>query len=127
MSYDVMVFDPGAAPRERADFMTWYHDQTQWAEPHGYNDPSVTSPGLRAWYDAMTIEYPNMNGPGEGGRDFDNPKLTDYSIGRSVIYAAFAWSQAEGAYHLVRALAAKHGVGFFDASADEGEIWVPGR
>lgn len=125
MSYDLMVFEPGSAPRDRAEFMTWYNDQTQWTEPHGYNDPSVTSARLRAWYDEMTIEFPNMNGPGISDDDFDNPKLTDYSIGQSVIYAAFAWSQAEGAYKAMRGLAVKHGVGFFDVSADEGEIWEP--
>ena len=125
MSYDLMVFEPGAAPSDRADFMTWYNDQTQWSEPHGYNDPSVTGARLRAWYDDMTAEYPNMNGPDISDDDFDNPKLTDYSIGQSVIYAAFAWSQAEGAYRAMRALATKHGAGFFDVSADEGEIWEP--
>jgi hypothetical protein len=125
MSYDLMVFEPGSAPPDRADFMTWYHNQTQWAEPHGYNDPSVTSARLRPWYDDMTIEFPDMNGPGISDDDFDNPKLTDYSIGQSVIYAAFAWSQAEGAYNAMRGLAVKHGVGFFDVSADEGEILEP--
>ena len=125
MSYDLMVFEPGSAPRDRAEFMTWYKDQTQWTEPHGYNDPSVTSARLRAWYDEMTIEFPNMNGPDISDDDVDNPKLTDYSIGQSVIYAAFAWSQAEGAYKAMRGLALKHRVGFFDVSTDEGEIWEP--
>jgi hypothetical protein len=125
MSYDLMVFEPGSAPSNRADFMAWYNNQTQWTEPHGYNDPSVASAKLRAWYDDITTEYPNMNGPGISDDDFDNPKLTEYSIGQSVIYAAFAWSQAEGAYNAMRSLAVKHGVGFFDVSTDEGEIWEP--
>src|SRR5262249_2766257 len=52
-------------------------------------------------------------------------KVTDYSFGRSVIYASFAWSEAESAYKEVKELAARHGVGFFDASGDEGDIWWP--
>lgn len=49
----------------------------------------------------------------------------DYCIGRDVIYAAFAWSAAEEAYELMRELAEKHGVGFFNVSADNGEIILP--
>jgi hypothetical protein len=52
-------------------------------------------------------------------------KSRDYSIGRSVIYAAFAWSQAETAFEAVNRLAAKHGVGFFDVSSEQGEIRFP--
>jgi hypothetical protein len=47
-------------------------------------------------------------------------------LGRSVIYGAFAWSEAEAAHKLARELAAKHQVGFFDVSAEEGDIWFPG-
>ncbi|MGH9353867.1 MAG: hypothetical protein ACRD2G_17180 [Terriglobia bacterium] len=42
MSYDLMVFGPTVAPRERDAFMAWYHVQTAWGEPHGYDDPKVT-------------------------------------------------------------------------------------
>lgn len=104
--------------------MAWYDQQTRWAEPHGYNDPSVTTTRLRAWYDELNIEYPNMSGP-DASDDCDNPKLTDYSIGNSVIYVAFAWSEAENAYRAVRRLVEKHGVGFYDVSSDDGEIWEP--
>jgi hypothetical protein len=123
MSYDLMVFEPGTAPSSRPEFMAWYKQQTKWTEPHGYNDPGVTTIRLRAWYDDMNGEYPNMNGPDV--IDFDSPKLTDYSIGRCVIYVAFGWPEAENAYRTVRRFAEKHGVGFFDVSADEGEIWEP--
>jgi hypothetical protein len=55
----------------------------------------------------------------------DDASETDYSVGRSVIYAAFAWSKAEAAYETVLALAERHAVGFFDASADKGAVWLP--
>jgi hypothetical protein len=124
MSYDLMVFDPEAAPASRDAFMAWYHKQTQWKEEHGYNDPSVTAPKLRLWFDEMIQTFPPMNGPFRSA-DVDNPKVTDYSVGRSVIYAAFAWSEAKTARPAMRRLAQKHGVGFFDVSTDNGEILMP--
>lgn len=39
-------------------------------------------------------------------------RLTDYSLGTSVIYAAFAYSVADEAYTAMRKLAIKHKVGF---------------
>jgi hypothetical protein len=51
--------------------------------------------------------------------------MTDYSIGQTVIYAAFALSQMKLAYRHVFELAAKHHVGFFDVDNTHGHIWVP--
>lgn len=48
-----------------------------------------------------------------------------YCIGRDVIYVAFAWSVADEAYKLMRSLAQKHNVGFFDVSTDNGDIILP--
>ncbi len=63
MSYDLMVFDPTAVPLERAEFLNWYDEQTQWSEPHGYDDPAVSTPRLRAWFLEMIKQFPPMNGP----------------------------------------------------------------
>ena len=49
----------------------------------------------------------------------------DYSIGHDVIYAAFSWSVADEAYELMRSLAQKHKVGFFDVSANDGDVILP--
>ena len=124
MSYDLMVFDPEAAPRDREEFMRWYRAQTEWSEDHSYDDPRVTIPALAGWFAEISEAFPPMNGPGASD-DYDNPRLTDYSIGRSVIYVAFAWSEADAAFETVRRLAIEHEVGFFDVSADEGEIRFP--
>ena len=51
--------------------------------------------------------------------------MTDYSVGRTAIYACFAWSKAEAAYATVVRLAAKHGVGFFNVSSSKSEVWLP--
>jgi hypothetical protein len=126
MSYDLMVFEPTVAPRERSDFLRWYEQQTQWSEGHGYNDLTVTSSSLRAWFMEMIGAFPPMNGP-LASDDVDNPKVTDYSIGKDVIYACFAWSQVDPAFASMASLAKKHNVGFFDVSADQGAIVFPGE
>jgi len=125
MSYDLMVFRPDVAPRTRPEFMSWYRDQTQWSEEHSYNDPTVTSENLKSWFIDMISSYPAMNGPYAREEDEDNDFVTDYSIGKDIIYVAFSWSLAEQAYEKMKSLAEKHKVGFFDASADEGDILFP--
>jgi hypothetical protein len=49
MSYDLMVFRKDAAPTSGSAFMNGYKNQTEWSEPHGYDDPVNTSPKLRDW------------------------------------------------------------------------------
>jgi len=115
-----MVFDAEAAPRAREAFMAWYDEQ---AELEGYDDPERTAPRLKNWFLEMIKTFPPMNGPLRS-EDVDDPKVTDYGIGRSMIYASFAWSQAESAHEHVRTLAAKHAVGFYDVSGED-ELWWP--
>jgi hypothetical protein len=126
MSYDLMVFELSAAPRERKEFLAWYEHQSEWEEDHSYDDPAVTSSALRAWFMEMIGEFPAMNGP--FATEFLEEKelrFTDYSVGRNLIYAGFAWSQAKAAYAISFRLAGKHKVGFFDASGDKGTVYVP--
>ncbi len=124
MSYDLMVFEPTVAPRDRCGFMEWYEAQTQWSEDHDYDDPGVSSPSLQKWFEEMIQTFPPMNGP-LAGDDVDDPHVADHCIGTEVIYSAFAWSVAEEAHPKMRELAIKHRVGFFDASAENGEILFP--
>jgi len=49
-----------------------------------------------------------------------DPKVSDYSIGKSAICVAFAWSQAEAACQAMFSLAKKHKVGYFDVRAADG-------
>jgi len=91
-----MVFDPLAPPSDRDGFLSWYGEQVQWKEGHRYDNPDITTPDLRSWFLDMLRQYPALNGP-YASDDVDNPKVTDYSVGRSVIYAAFGWSQADDA------------------------------
>lgn len=130
MSYDLMVFDPERAPRERAAFLEWFQQSPFENESDVFNDPSVCADSLRNWYLGMVNEFPDYNGD-----DFDDEKddevgdrATGYSIGPSAIYADFRWQVAEAAYDTVRRLAVEHQVGFYDVSGDDGdgEIYFPG-
>ena len=130
MSYDLMVFERTAAPKSRKDFLEWYEKQTEWNEEHDYDDPVITSSDLRNWFMEIIEKFPQMNGAFELSDDeLDNMEnesyVTDYSIGKAVIYAAFAWSLAEEAFETVTKLAKKHNVGFFNVSSDKGEIIFP--
>lgn len=124
MSYDLMVFDAKVAPRERAAFLQWYEAQVAWAEGYDYNDPKAPAAELRGWFQEMIQNYPPMNGP-LAVSNVDDAKTTDYSLGTAVIYGAFAWSVAAEARADVMRLAGKHGVGFFDLSSDQGQVWIP--
>jgi len=73
-------------------------------------------------FPSMDVDDETFEAMEEEGTD---NRLTEYSIGRHIIYAAFAWSVAEEAYETVRALAAKHQIGFFDVSGSAGDIIRP--
>ncbi|WP_175598021.1 hypothetical protein [Paenibacillus luteus] len=70
----------------------------------------------------MNVEDEIFEAMEEAGTD---NRLTDYSLGSAVIYAAFAYSVAEEAYTIMRELALKHQVGFFNVSSNDGEIIFP--
>lgn len=129
MSYDLMVFEPTAAPADHAAFMTWYGEQMKWAEDRGYDDPKVSTPRLNAFFHDIIKKYPAMNGPYAAedldDDDEDDALVSDYSVGQSVIYIAFAWSKADGAYPDVLRLATEHQLGFFDVSSGKEEVWLP--
>ena len=130
MSYDLAVFDPKAAPTNVSEFLSWYGKQTQWSEPHGYDDPSVSSNNLRMWFFEMIETFPAMNGKYAASEEaFNDPEIesciSDYSVGKEIIYVAFAWSKAESAYEQCFRLANKHKVGFFDVSDDRSSVFFP--
>ena len=131
MSYDLMVFERTKAPTTKKEFMAWYEKQTEWEEEHDYQTISVSSPALQNWFMEMKEKFPPMNGeyaPNDDALDEDENlelHMVDYSIGYNVIYAAFSWSVADEAYELMRRLAQKHKVGFYDVSGDDGDINLP--
>lgn len=126
MSYDLLVFAPEIAPKEREAFLAWWDETREWSEDHDYDDPKVCTPQLRAWFMEMIESYPAMNGPLSAEElPEDDSTVTDYSVGKEAIYAAFAWSKAESAYEHVFSLAAKHQLGLFDSSSETSAVWLP--
>lgn len=113
-----MVFAPEAAPaKKRGPFLDWYDEQAEWKEGHGYDDPVVCSPALRAFYTELVQDFPAIIG--------DDDRGTDYTIGKALIYMTFEWDKVDQAYEAVFRLAGKHALGFFDASSDLAETWLP--
>ena len=127
MSYDVVVFEPSTTPRERAMFKAWFERQTDWDDDHDYMNPASTTPALREWYEAISRDYPAMNGP-DACDDEAMDRSGDYNFGPDFIYVTYPWSLAEEIYDRVRTTAVEQKVGFYDVSADEGdgEIYFPG-
>ncbi|GEP45922.1 hypothetical protein BGE01nite_52130 [Brevifollis gellanilyticus] len=126
MSYDLMAFNPTAAPRSRTEFMKWYNTQSEWEEAHSYDDPENVLSPLKDWLMHFMKEFPAMNGPCAASDDMiDDPHVTSYSMGQNVVYCAFAWSLAEPAFKKMKESTKAHGVGFFNVSAEDGEIVFP--
>lgn len=126
MSYDLVIFSSESAPTERSAFLTWFIEESTWKEGVSYLDPNICTPKLQAWLVDMVTQFPAMNGPLSDARfNEDEVKLTDYSIGPLIVYASFRWEKAEQAYEHVLGLAAKHQVGFYDASGAKAEVWKP--
>jgi|ERR1700678_1967743 len=125
MSYDLMVFEPTAEFRDRSTFMHWYESRTTWSDGLDYSNASNATAALQAWYREMTAIFPpSFNASVQADTD-DRHWITEYVIAKDLIYAAFRWDRASMAYETVRRLAAKHGVGFFDASGEGSRVWFP--
>lgn len=126
MSYDIAVFDPRHELRDRDVFMDWYDAVAEWEDELDYQDPANATPALQAWYREMIDTFPPMNGPDRSPMEDEAQWewAADYTIAKDIIYVAFGWPKAEQAYETMHRLAAKHGVGFFDASGD-GAAWFP--
>ncbi|MCA9035777.1 MAG: hypothetical protein KDA91_11640 [Planctomycetaceae bacterium] len=126
MSYDLMVFDPSAAPMDREEFLAWcdlQNDQTEVFDP---TRTEFSTPGLRSWLEEMLRVFPAMDGPYCSADRDDDPHLTDYEMNRTSIFACFAWSKAKSAYNAVMSIAEKHGIAVYEISDPGGRIWRPG-
>jgi hypothetical protein len=122
MSYDLMAFKEDVAPESKDDFMKWFGDQTNWKHDYDYTNPDNSSGELRAWFSEMIKTFPPMNGP-LASDGVDDHNISDYSIAPDSIYVTFAWSVAEKAKTTAVALSKKHGVGIFDASSSNRDIY----
>jgi hypothetical protein len=127
MSYDLAVFDPRLELRDRTSFEAWYDERTEWEDGLNYDNPENASTALRAWFHEIRQTFRPINGPlsRDGAGEKVGDRFADYTIARDIIYVAFSWDDAEFAHAKVKELAAKHGVGFLDASSMDGAAWFP--
>lgn len=117
-----MAFREDVAPEAKNDFMEWYGDQVDQKDDYDYNNPDNTSGELKEWFNEMIKTFPPMNGP-LASDDVDDPNMADYTIASDFIYITFAWSVAENAKTTAIMLAKKHGIGIFDASSKNADIY----
>lgn len=126
MSYDLLVFDPTSAPKERPAFLAWFKKLAEWGEGHDYNDGSNSVPTLQAWRRDMLRSFPAMNGPDAVDDSLiEDSSVSDYCCARHGIYVGFAWSVADRAYETALERARSHRLGFYDVSSDSGAVWLP--
>ncbi len=126
MSYDLMVFDPEAAPKSHRAFLDWFTNAMETDDGICFADPAIATAPLRAWYAEMIEIFPNLSGPGASEElPEDEAIASDYSIGKDAIYVCFAWSKVEPAYRACFELAEKHQLGFVNASSHNSEVSLP--
>jgi hypothetical protein len=127
MSYDLMVFEPDAAPIDYAAFLAWFAEQMQCGEDHGYDNPAEASERLRAWLREMLNVFPSGADPfyEDEPVDLDEDSYSGYSIGREMIYVIFVPVKAELARQTAFDLAAKYGLGLLEPSSEHAEMWRP--
>ena len=124
MSYDIAVFEPNDALRDRASFLAWYESRTQWG-PRAY-DPTYVTPRLKSWFNEMIETYPPLNTPNRPSmRDADRwPNVVDYVFAEDMIYVAISGASVTIGRETVTRIAAKHGVGVYERS-DSGDVLFP--
>jgi hypothetical protein len=125
MSYDLMVFEPEAAPIGYAEFFAWFAEQMQCGEDHGYGDSVEASDRLQAWHTEMLKVFPSGVGAFDESAGIDEDSYSGYSIGREMIYVIFMPVKAELARRTAVDLAAKYELGLFEPSSEQAEMWRP--
>lgn len=129
MSCDLMVFSKKKRFNTYEKFIKWYDEVTEWKEDLDYDDYRHATPELQQWFLAMKDIVPPLNG------EFATSSVelrkgefqeADYSIGREAIYVAFAWSDAEKAYQLVKEKAKEFDLAIYDPSGDGRVIYPDG-
>ena len=127
MSYDLIVFEPDAAPRDRMEFLDWIKDAAR-EDGGARSGPPSASPALWAWRNDMFEAFPASDGP----RAFDPystlaTRNATYRLVRHAIIAGFHWEASGAALFQVKKLVQKHRLGFFDASGEARPVWMVSR
>ncbi len=126
MSYDLVVFEAGAAPGDRAEFLAWYTEAARLGDCILSSNPATATPMLQAWYRDMIKQFPPVDGPDAVWiGDRDSQLVADYRFTPAAVFVAFQWEASRHAHRQAIKLARTHGVGFFDASGEDTAVWGP--
>jgi hypothetical protein len=128
MSYDLVVFEPGAAPADRNGFLAWYTEAAQLGLGDGRLacNSDATAPILQAWYRDMIKAFPALIGPDAPAvREMDDDRIAEYRFGPNAIFASFQWEASRKVQLQALRLARSHGVGLFDACGPTCAVWGP--
>ena len=132
IDFYVLAFDIGVAPNNRKEFLEWKEQQMEWKEEHDYNNINISSNNLKNWYMDIINKFPPIiedleNYDEEFEKNENNEYLTEYSIGKNIIYSIFNWRKAEEAFELIKILSEKHKIGFLiiEAYLEINEIYFP--
>ena len=126
MSYDLALFDPAVAPKDRAEFLAWFEEQVQWDKGHDFESPGIASPVVHACFLALIEKFPAMNGPfAKEDLPDDEGTLADYFFAPALLYITFAWSKAQEAYETTKQAAEQCRAGFFNVSSNTSDVWLP--
>lgn len=130
MSYDLLVFEPAAAPADRMAFIAWFSQVVRLRDGHMLSNPSETSPNLRLWYQGMVEAFPHIGTARAGKAEMQEDDINaDYRFSPDAVFARFEWQVSRKAYQVGMKLARIYGLGFFDASGENAlcYTWVNGR
>lgn len=129
MAYDLYAFDLFAAPRDRHDFLDWISRTFRSIDGSLGGDASRTTTALQAWHRDMAQTFPGKRDP--HAFDIDgviNAKFASYRFAQSAVQANFEWQSAGPALQRAKRSAQALGLGLFEASGHDGNVWmVSGR
>ncbi len=110
MSYDILAFEPEATSDELFD--VWWKEQGRWAEPHPYDDPSVSTAALQGFYRDLALAFPPLRELVVSDPEAveTHERLTDYSFGYQLVYGAGSWIAARELVDTWELLGRKHRV-----------------
>ena len=124
MSFDLLIFDPSVVSYEdRAAFIEWYLELSEWEGEIDYADPSISSASLSAWYSSIIEIYPPLNGP-DAPANVEDAKA-DFTFTQEAIYVSFHGVEPMAALAPSVTIANANGLGLFLVSSPEAEVLVP--
>ena len=125
MAFDIYAFDLFAAPRDRHDFLDWVRRSFREIDGPLGCDPARLTPALRNWHQDMAHSFPGEANPHRFDAFSANAaRNASYRFTPAAIQASFNWDSSGPASYRARRAAQAHVVGLFEASSNDGAVWM---